>query len=229
MSENNEQNTEAPQVSSLSMILTLGGVSILSGLLIVGVFQLTLPRITENKRIALEQAIFEVLPGAVTKQAYAVDGASITPLEEGIKVPTQIYAGYDDAGKLVGVAIEGAAMGYADVIRALYGYSLEKQCAIGMTVLESKETPGLGDKIAKDPDFLANFDGLQMQLNETGNGLTEVVKGKKSGTKENPWEIDGITGATISSVAMGKLINESGQVLVPVLMKERATLEAGGS
>ena len=40
---------------------------------------------------------------------------------------------------------------------------------------------------------------------------------------------DAITGATISSVAMGKLINDSGQIVVPVVMKERATLEAGGS
>ena len=47
-------------------------------------------------------------------------------------------------------------MGYQDVIRILlYGYSPEHQAIVGMRVLESRETPGLGDKIEKDPAFLA--------------------------------------------------------------------------
>ena len=53
--------------------------------------------------------------------------------------------------------LTAAAQGYADVVRVLYGYDPACACIVGMTVLESKETPGLGDKIDTDPDFLLNF------------------------------------------------------------------------
>ena len=58
-----------------------------------------------------------------------------------------VFAGYDDNDQLVGLAIEAQAMGYQDVIRLIYGYSFEAQAIIGIRVLESRETPGLGDRI----------------------------------------------------------------------------------
>ena len=45
-------------------------------------------------------------------------------------------------------------MGYQDVIRVLYGYSFAEEAVVGIRVLESKETPGLGTRIETDPDFL---------------------------------------------------------------------------
>ena len=39
----------------------------------------------------------------------------------------------------------------------------------------------------------------------TNNGVVTV----KRGQKKNPWEIDGITGATISSRAVGVMLNAS--------------------
>ncbi len=60
-------------------------------------------------------------------------------------------------GRLVGVAMEAEGKGFQDTIRLIYGYSPDKQQVIGMEVLESKETPGLGDKIIKDEEFLDEF------------------------------------------------------------------------
>ena len=37
-------------------------------------------------------------------------------------------------------------MGYQDVIVVFYGYSSADDAVIGIRVLESKETPGLGDQ-----------------------------------------------------------------------------------
>ncbi|NIN78696.1 MAG: FMN-binding protein, partial [Planctomycetales bacterium] len=53
---------------------------------------------------------------------------------------------------------------------------------IGMKVLESKETPGLGDKIGKDPKFLANFDKLEARLAEDGTNLEHAFEVVKPGT-----------------------------------------------
>ena len=37
----------------------------------------------------------------------------------------------------------------------------------------------------------------------------------KHGDKANPWEVDGITGATISSVAIANILNRSAQYWMP--------------
>ncbi len=75
-----------------------------------------------------------------------------------------VYAGYDENDKLVGVAVEASGQGFADILRILYGYDPDKQKIVGFYVLESKETPGLGDKIEKDLNFLANFKALDVSL-----------------------------------------------------------------
>jgi len=74
-------------------------------------------------------------------------------------------------------------------------------------VLESKETPGLGDKIEKDSSFVNEFEGVQAPL-----------VGVKSGQAEgDPNEVDTITGATISSEAIIDIINRRIDALEPML------------
>ena len=36
-------------------------------------------------------------------------------------------------------------MGYQDVIHVLWGYSITEEAIVGLKVLESRETPGLGE------------------------------------------------------------------------------------
>jgi electron transport complex protein RnfG len=101
------------------------------------------------------------------------------------------------------------------VIKVIYGYAPERESIVGMKVLESKETPGLGDKIMKDPAFLANFEELDVRLTADGSGLAHPIVTVKKGRKVERWEIDGITGATISSKAIGRLLDASAQERVP--------------
>ena len=144
--------------SSKKMLLAMVGIGIISALLIVTTFELTLPRVQRLKAEALEKAIFEVLPGTVNTQAFGVNSkGELFKMKEGDKTETAIYAGYDDTDNIVGYAIEASGQGYADIIRILYGYEPEKEVLIGFQVLESKETPGLGDKIEKEAHFLNNF------------------------------------------------------------------------
>jgi electron transport complex protein RnfG len=82
----------------------------------------------------------------------------------------------------------------------MMGYDANKKTIIGFEVLESKETPGLGDKIFKDIPFKNNFVEL----------LTEPeIKFAKKGEKHNANEVEAITGATISSKAVIRLLNKS--------------------
>ena len=74
-----------------------------------------------------------------------------------------------------------------------------------MKVLESRETPGLGDKIYKDAKFVAEFRELVV------DPVIELIKGH--GERAN--QVDAITGATISSRAVVKILNQTNTVWRP--------------
>ena len=73
---------------------------------------------------------------------------------------------------------------------------------VGMAVLESKETPGLGDKIEKDAAFLANFERLDVTVAADGRSLVHPLELVKPNQKTRPWQIDGISGATVTKDAI---------------------------
>lgn len=216
-----------PEVPTWRMYRAMVGIGLICGLLIVSAYQFTAPIIAKNRAEALQKAIFEVLPAATSSRSFLRVEDRFEPIpDDAPSTPTageeRVYAGYVEGGRLAGVAIEAQGMGYADVIKVLYGYDFEKQALVGFKVLESKETPGLGDKIAKDPSFLANFTQLDVSLAEGGTGLAHPVVVAPHGTKTSPWQIDAITGATISSNAVGDLLSQSTARWIPLLAPRRA-------
>jgi electron transport complex protein RnfG len=219
----------AARPASWPMYRALVGVGVACGLLIVSVFVLTLPVIARNEAVALQKAVLQVLPGAVSKQSFVfVADGSFRPAGGGDAGQEMVHAGYDADGRLLGVAVEGRGMGYQDVIRILYGYSPQQQAIVGMQVLASKETPGLGDKIEKDPSFLANFRALDVRLAADGASLENTIEAVKNGTKTSPWQIDGITGATISSKAIASILLRGSAQWVPTLHARQADLISEG-
>jgi electron transport complex protein RnfG len=184
------------------MMSTLGIAGMCSGFAIVGIFLATQPRIERNRAEALEAAIFRVLEGARSRAAFVLRGADLVPYEsgeEGLPKEEAIYAGYDEAGALLGFAIPAEGAGFQDTIKLIYGFDAVARRVVGMEVLESRETPGLGDKIIKDADFVSNFRNLSVD--------PEVVVVKAGRTNDN--EVDAISGATISSKAVVRIINAS--------------------
>jgi electron transport complex protein RnfG len=217
----------AQTVSSFRMVSTLGAIGFFCGMLIVLTFQVTLPVITKNKIEALERAIFEVVPGAEQKTTFRLVDGVLEPLEGEDETGDKYYACYDGENNLVGVALEASGQGFQDVLRILYGYSPQKQAVVGMKVLESKETPGLGDKIEKDPAFRANFDALDCRLNDTGSEALNPIVLVKKGEKTELWQVESITGATISSRAIASILEKSTAITVPVISKNLSLLENG--
>jgi electron transport complex protein RnfG len=218
-----------PAPPSLRMLMILGGISMLAGLLVVTAVQFTAPFIAENERIAIEKAIFHVVPGATSRRDFLLGPHGLEAADGDNGTGERIYAGYDERGRLRGIALKAEATGYQDVIRILYGYDPECQCVIGIRVLKMAETPGLGDKIAFDPAFLRNFDALEARLNAAGDALANAIHAVKHGNKTHPWQIDAISGATISSAAIGRMINASGQRMFPLIQRHLAELEARGA
>lgn len=217
----------AAQPKSVSLILTLGIIAMLSGFFVVLTVQLTADRIAANEQRALENAVFAVLPDATSSRNFLLDESGLQPLGDDEIARANVFAGYTAEGELAGVAMEGSARGYQDVVKVLYGYALDSECVIGMTVLQSTETPGLGDKVSTDPDFLANFDCLEARVNEEGTAMANEIVPVKNGNKTQPWQIDGISGATVTSFAVGNAIRESTNELLPLLMKNKEALIPG--
>jgi len=193
-------NKDTTSPSSLRLVLTLAIAGLISGIAIIGIYESTLPTITANKARELREAVFKVLPGVSRMQALVHRDGELIVVEMPDKDEPVIYGGYDDQGDFVGYAIPAAGPGFQDTIAILYGYEPRKKLVVGMEVLESRETPGLGDKIYKDAVFVGGFSALSVE--------PQIVAVKK-GTKSSPNEIDAITGATISSKAVVRIINET--------------------
>ncbi len=122
--------------SAWHMYRAMVGVGVLCGLLIVSVYQATLPIIERNKAEALQEAIFQVLPDATKSATFAFGEKGEFDAVEGDAAGRQlVYAGYDDDGSLVGLAVEAQGMGYQDVIALIYGYSPTEHAIIGIQVL----------------------------------------------------------------------------------------------
>lgn len=203
---------------AVAMIRTLGLIAAICGLIIVAAYQGTYDAVQENKRIAVERAVFKVVPAAKSIVEWAASpSGEIVKVSPGETAPSgaiKFYAGYDAAGQLAGIAAEGAAKGYADTVRILFAWDPAAGKIAGFSVVSSRETPGIGDKITVDKDFLANFP-LDARLAEDGKVLTNEIRTVKHGSKVNPWEVDAISGATITSRAVGKAINDTAQALLP--------------
>lgn len=205
--ENNiPQIDTAAEPSSIKLIMALGIAGLMSGIILVGTYIFTDPLIKANKEAAIQRAIFNVLPECSASETLKLQNGKLILQEKGgtesasDKDVQVIYAGYNENNELIGFAIPGAEPGFQDIIGVIFGYDGAKQVIIGFEVLESKETPGLGDKIFKDADFKTNFIALEV--------APEIVPVKK-GEKQNENEVETITGATISSKAIVRLLNNT--------------------
>jgi electron transport complex protein RnfG len=214
----NDQTTSAGQdmpeerpVSTFRLVATLGVAGMLAGLLLVLVNQHTKPLIDAYKAEQLKLAVYEVLPGTDRYDTYyLVDDALSLALPEGVKESDykRIYVSYNADNQLHGVAMSRGESGFQDIIMVIFGLSPESGKLMGMKVLDSKETPGLGDKIFKDLPWVAQFfDGPD----------TPLIPTKPGTGKGLPGEIDTITGSTISTKKVIEIINNGIEEWKPYL------------
>lgn len=222
--------SDAPQPSMPStfrLVFTLALISMLSGVTIVGAYQITRAPIARNHREALEQdGVFRVLPGASSTVRYRADDDGLSRIDDPVDESANVYAGYDD-GELIGVAMEGSAEGYGGSVRVLFGYDPEEETVIGYHVLESSETPGLGERIRDDEDFLANFESLELPLDSEDEALAQDVQVVSPGSASEPGEIDNITGATVSVEAVATAIQGSAERFLPTIVQNRERIREG--
>ena len=217
--------------STIRIYAVVFSVGVVCSLAIVTVHEITRPIIARNKVAFRQASIPRVLPNAASIEAYRFDEATgqFHNVSSDANGSDLVFAGFDQSRQLVGLAIEARGMGYQDNIGLLYGYSFDRQAIVGVQVLESRETPGLGDRIETDMDFARNFDRLDVALSPDGAQPARPIEFVKPGKKTAPWQIDGISGATISSRAVAEILRDSTAYWIPLVYPRRSDfLQSGG-
>lgn len=173
---------------ALSLTLIAGGMGAALGL----VHQATADPIAQAEAKARTQALEEVLPPAEDIKISEPEQM----LLEGDAKPVEVYHAYS-GGKLCGVAVETWTMdGFSGEIRVMAGFDPQGRVS-GYKVLQSAETPGLGEKASTW--FGAGADSRRSII-----GTSSPLKVSKDGG-----DIDGITAATITSRAFLGAINRA--------------------
>lgn len=196
---------------------TLVGTAVLSGVVLAATYQATREPILTQQRDALSRAVFNVVPDATSYRAFHFDAEDGLVAADDDILSATCFTGSDASGRIVGHAITAAGMGYQDQITLIYGLGRRAQHITRVSVLANRETPGLGSKIATDVDFLTQFENLRLDRE------IEVVRTSRAA---QPWQIDAITGATVSSRAVVRLINESAAQTSSGGQRLRSQLEA---
>jgi electron transport complex protein RnfG len=200
---------KAPEVSSWKLLATLALAGAAAGLLVVEVYRATLPTIERYEAAKVDGAVREVLRApARWDTLYLENGAlSKSPGAGDRKSLPRAYVGYDANGRRMGVAVTAQEPGFQEEVLLMIGFEPSSGTLIGFKVLDEKETPGLGDKIERDTAFGAQFAGRVAPL-----------KGVKARNAADPSQVQTITGATISSRAVIRIINHAIERWQPLLV-----------
>jgi electron transport complex protein RnfG len=192
---------EQKSTPAWKLLTTLGIAGAAAGWLIVTVYNLTLPAIQKHAAEQEAGAVSEVLKApARWDTLYLVgDALSKTPPEGVDKQAAQkAFVGFDVGGRRLGVAVTAAEPGFQELITLMIGFDPATGTLTGYKVLDQQETPGLGQRIETDTAFGDQFAGRVAPL-----------KGVKKRSGDDPSQVQTISGATISSRAVIRIINNA--------------------
>ena len=184
------QKNEKPFVLAIILFVITAVVA----LLLAYTNSVTWNKIEENTAKEQNEARMAVMANATEFEKLDTELA-----EDGIV--TEIYAGKNASGELVGYCVGVAPNGFGGAIEMMVGVKPDETLT-GIKIVSLSETPGLGSK-AQEPKFKDQFNDKSVK---------EPLTVMKSGTaKDN--EIVAISGATISSNAVVSGVNAAAQAV----------------
>jgi Na+-transporting NADH:ubiquinone oxidoreductase subunit C len=184
----------------------------------------TAQRVERNESLRTESALVELfglgdpatLSGEQVSRLYKTrikTGEEVTDPKTGQRIG--IIRAYDrptdePGAKLIGVAFPIDGMGFWAPIHGLMAVTPDGDKSIGVVFLSQSETPGLGARI-DERRFRRQFKGLNVSPPAEGGRYVYVGGGKPTGPGDprTGRRVDAFTGATRTSVAVQRLIDES--------------------
>jgi electron transport complex protein RnfG len=179
-------------------IITLTLICIIAAAVLAGVYAITKEPIAISERQEKLKAIKIVLPPFNNEPDKEEEKITVKDRETKVEKDVYFYPGKNEAGELVGVAIQTVSKtGYGGDIALMIGADMKGEIQ-GLYILNYAETPGLGSKIDEEW-FKKQFVGKSVSKN-------------KLSVKKDGGDIDSITGATISSRAVAYAVEEGLEV-----------------
>ena len=97
--------------------------------------------------------------------------------------------------------------GLWSMMRGYLAVEPDFQTVAGLTFYDQKETPGLGGEV-QNPKWKAGWNGKKVFDPQTGSVKLSVIKGAVNpNSPDKDYEIDGLSGATITSNGVSKLLD----------------------
>jgi len=193
---------------SARMILVLTSVGLISGGFLAGVAALTKEKIALNVQAEIEEAIRVVVDEAEVNR--------ILHEEENLV----IYQESEEDGQIVGYAVQATGVGFQDKITLMFGLDPSLAEITGLTIIDQKETPGLGAKIEDWESF------LQFWENREATGSLTLRKPPVNDIERlQPSEVNTITAATISSNKVLEIVNLSLERLRELIQQGKIDIE----
>lgn len=167
-----------------NMVLVLAAISLFAAVTLSSVYTFTKDPIAKSKLAKQQNAIKEVLPKSFDHLA---EPDTIKDGTENLVV----HKAYDKANNFIGAAVESSSNnGFAGKILIMVGFDAAGTI-VNYSVLEQKETPGLGTKMV---DWFKTDKGNQ-NICGKNPATTNLTVSKDGG------DVDAITASTISSRA----------------------------
>ncbi len=166
-----------------NMVLVLSGITLFAAVTLASVYTFTKEPIAASKTAKQQNAIKEVLPPFDHL-------AEPIKIEDGVENLT-VHKAYNAKNEFVGAAVESSSNnGFAGKINVMVGFDKDG-VIVNYSVLEQKETPGLGTKMVE----WFKTDKENQNIKGKNPATTNLTVSKDGG------EIDAITASTISSRA----------------------------
>ena len=186
--------------SALRILIFVIVMGTVSGGLLFGINSLTAKKIAQNEELKLKSAVLDVLevPYRPENVLELFDG-NVKILEKGDSL---FYASVDGT-----TAFKFKGPGLWGTIEGILSINPDLKTIRVLRILHQEETPGLGGRIA-EPEYLQGF-----RDKEVIPKINFVPSGKAKANNE----VDAITGATGSSKALERLLNETIQKKLSLL------------
>ena len=117
-----------------------------------------------------------------------------------------LYQSKDENGNISGYIIPISGKGLWSTMMGYFAIGSDKESVLGIIFYSHAETPGLGAEVDK-PWFQEQFKAdKKKKIFDKDNNLVSIVVNKKKNTSGKAHEVDGITGATVTSDGITKFL-----------------------
>ena len=190
-------------IDRIKMVLVLMIFAAVSATLLGWIQNYTKPIVEKNREVKLKQTVLNAFEIEYTDTSVLdIFNKNVDVFAEENMTYYRCFTEETEGRKIyTGTAVELSGPGFWAPIKIIVALSEDYETIIGFTVVEQEETPGLGGRMV-EPWFIEQFKGKKVKPE------LRIISNRQG---DNPNEVDAITGATETSKALSRILNNGMQ------------------